>query len=418
MTGMLAALRRRRLGRSAALAGLLMLALGPLVHGQQSPARLSFGGTEPPLAEPPVKPPPADPPGRTRPDDVQPASCVNCNSGGLISPYGGHVGTAGCSNCARGMPCVPGRERCPEHEEPRNCCDRFFACFYDCICCPDPCYEGKWTPIADAAFYVDAARPQTQTRIRVDPGLGLVLPDRAEFFWARADGNGLGPKTPAPYIGERHVDYVDTFLYTEAATGRVGVFFEMSYRSLDPALVPHAAGFGDMFTGMKTLLLDCELLQLSMQFKTYIPVGSAGKGLGTGHVSLEPSLLLGLRINEDTHLQAQVAEWIPIGGDSNYAGAILHYHFSLNHLLYQIAEQVPLIGTLEFNGWSFQHGAFTAPDFGPAFQKAGDASYFSTGPGLRLFICEKVDFGIGVSFALSEEHWAQSLYRCELRLRF
>lgn len=397
---------------------------------QTPPARLTFSQNAPiePLpglpdlpAPPPATAPTSDAPAapaRPRTDlEVLQASCVNCNSGGSLSPYGNGGNSGGCSSCGAGAAgCYPGRDNCPPCER-CNHCDNFFCRFYDCICCPDPCYEPKWTPIADAAFYVDAARPQTQTRFRFDPGVGMILPDRAEYFWARADGNGSGPKPPNGARGELRLGYMDTSLYTEAATGRVGAFFEMSYRSLDPDYAPHAAGFGDMQVGAKTLLLDCELLQLSMQFRTYLPVGSAGKGLGTGHVSLEPSLLLGLRVSDDSHIQAQISEWIPIGGDPNYSGAIFHYHFSWNNVLYRFHPQVPLISTLEFNGWSFQDGSYTDPGIG-AFQKAGDSSYFSAGPGLRLFVCDKLDFGTGISFALTDQHWATTLYRCELRLRF
>jgi hypothetical protein len=366
---------------------------------QEPPARLSFGSAPAADIAPSID------------AELKQASCVNCSSGGLISPYGGPVATAGCSSCGSGQ-CVPGREQCPACE-PCNCVDRFFCRLYDCICCPDPCYDPRWTPIADSAFFVDAARPQTQVRFRVDYGVGMVFPDRSEYFWARSGGNGRGPGK-----AELGLSYADTTMYTEAATGRVGVFFETSYRSLDPDFNKHAAGFGDMTVGTKTLLLDCELVQVSLQFKTYLPVGDVGKGLGTGHVSLEPSLLFGIRISQDSFLQAQVAEWIPTGGDNDYAGAILHYHFSWNNLLFRFHPEVPVISTLEFNGWTFQDGAFTALGPNGSFQRAGDYGYFSAGPGLRIFACDKLDFGVGVAFALTEPHWATTLYRMELRLRF
>src|SRR6185369_13250757 len=97
--------------------------------------------------------------------------------------------------------------------------------------------------IADSAFYVDAVRPQTQTRLRWDSGVNVILPDRAEFFWARADGGGKGPKPPAGLLAETRLKYNDLMLYTEAGAGMVGAFFETPYRSLDPDNVPHAAGF-------------------------------------------------------------------------------------------------------------------------------------------------------------------------------
>src|SRR5262249_31088988 len=155
-----------------------------------------------------------------------------------------------------------------------------------------------------------------------------------------------------------------------------------------------AAGFGDMNLGTKTLFFDCELLQLAFQFRTYLLTGNFLKGIGNGHVSLEPSLLGSLKLTPDTYLQAQLAEWIPIGGDQSYAGSILHYHASVNQVLWRILPDVPLIGTFEFNGYSFQDGQFTDPVLGP-FQKSSGDTYLSLGPGLRLVVCNKIDFGIG-----------------------
>jgi hypothetical protein len=294
---------------------------------------------------------------------------------------------------------------------------RFLCCLYQCLCCPDPCYEPRWIPIADSAFFVDSVRPQTQQRLRWDSAMHLPFPDRAEFFWARADGKGKGPSPPSPFLGERRVNYNDLSLYTEGATGLLGVFVEMPYRSTNPELTPHHAGFADMNLGTKSLIFDCELIQVAFQFRTYLPMGNAGKGLGTGHVSLEPSLIVGIRLAEDTYLQSQFAEWIPLGGDPAYAGAVFHYHFSLNHVLCRILPDVPLIGTAELNGWGFQDGAFTDPVLGP-FQRASSDWYVSAAVGLRLFVCDRIDVGVSACYALTDPSWAGQLYRSEFRWRF
>jgi hypothetical protein len=418
MIGRLGAWRRLRPAGLLTAVLLTITSQGQPAAAQTPSARLAFSDS--PVSQPqaPAAAQPTAPVSSPILDtNVEQAQCPACASGGgVLSPYGGAVATAGCASCGSGMPCSPGREKMPPCPEGDGVLSRFFCCLYQCICCPDPCYEGKWTPVADSAFYLDSARPQTQTRIRVEPTYGLAAPDRAEFFWAQADGKGKGPG-PQNTLAENQVDYTDTRLYTEAATGKVGVFFEMSYLSLDPLHDPHAAGFGDMNTGIKTLLLDCEMMQFAMQFKTYLPVGNAGKGLGTGHVSLEPSLLMTLKLAERSYLQGQVAEWIPVGGDAGYQGAILHYHFSWNNQIYQFNPACPVVATAEFNGWTFQTGSYTDPINGP-FQRAAAFSYFELGPGLRFFICDKVDLGCGVSFALNEPNWYQTTYRTELRFRF
>jgi hypothetical protein len=422
----------RRRARAAGAALLLAAWLGGAACG----ARAEDEGAPP--APPPAAgqptPFPLDPlvpgePGEVD-GDLVPASCPAC-SGGVLAPHGYRPaplpplppltpvpvapdGEAGCASCGAG--CYPGRTGCYPCEA-NTCFGRFCCALYECICCPDPCYEPHWTPVADAAFFTDAARPQTQIRTRGDFGEGVQFPDRSEFFWARADGKGKGPSPRVPAIAEPKLNYSEMSLYTEGATGRIGVFVEMAYRSIDPTLDPHASGFGDMNTGTKTLLYDCELLQLAFQFRTWIPMGNFHKGLGTGHVSLEPSLILGLKLAPETFLQSQVAEWIPLGGDPNYEGAVLMTKWSVNHVLCRVLPDVPLIGTAEVNSWSFQAGSYTDTELGP-FQKSSGTTYVSAGPGIRLVICDKIDFGTAALFSLTEHHLADQLYRLEFRVRF
>ena len=64
-------------------------------------------------------------------------------------------------------------------------------------------------------------------------------------------------------------------------------------------------------------------------------------------------MLAALKISPSCYLQAQVSEWIPLGGDEEHSGAILHYHFSLNKECYK-SPGLRFIGTLEANGYSFQ----------------------------------------------------------------
>jgi hypothetical protein len=209
--------------------------------------------------------------------------------------------------------------------------------------------------------------------------------------------------------------------YQEAASagGRASAFTQITYRTVTPAQNDFHAGFNNISIGTKGLFLDCELLQLTFQFVTYIPLGSASKGLSNGHVSLEPALLGALRLAPETYLQGQLAEWIPIGGDTNYQGSILHYHFSLNHVLYRFNPETPLIATAELSGWSFQDGSYTNPRlFYSQFQKSSGNSYLMAGPGLRASVCDRVDFGAAVLFPLGEPNWGAPWLRVELRVLF
>ena len=122
-------------------------------------------------------------------------------------------------------------------------------------------------------------------------GVRLREPDKAEFFIPRTDGNGsyqqgarAGGGRP---VGAFQLDACEYRMYNEAAVERFSFFIDLGYRHIDPDFLPTAAGFTDIELGTKSMLLDCELTQITFQFKTYIPAGNAGKGLGTGHLSLD-----------------------------------------------------------------------------------------------------------------------------------
>jgi hypothetical protein len=360
-------------------------------------------------------------------------------------------GPGGCGDGSCGACCVPGRT-CVAGVWPDSRIGRVLAGLHDCLCCDDPCYEPHWEALADSAFFVDAARPQTQMRLRWDAGFSLKHPDRAEFFWPRqltipnqaeAPGNavrhgfGKGPR----YLASR-VDYQELSLYTEGASGNIGVFTETPYREVMPVISPltsqaemgmapargDESGFGDLTIGTKSLLLDTELLLLTFQFKTFIPIADFTKGFGTAHVSLEPSFLWNLRLTCATYMQGQISYWIPVGGDDLYQGNIFHLHFSFNHVLWRPLPDVYVIGTVEFNEWSILGGNYTASDFLVRDPTMGNmpkpvpvtatTAMFSMGPGARLFFCDKIDIGVGASFAITGDRWAQQLIRTEFRWRF
>jgi hypothetical protein len=341
---------------------------------------------------------------------VQQASCCGKSGGGGHGGYGGlFVGHAlgGGGGCADGT-CHAGRFPCHGFDMD-TWCGRCLGGLYEELCCPDPCYEPAWIPTANAAFFQDGPRPVTQTRIRWDRGLNNNFPDTAEWFWAKIGGKGPSTNTPS-------LRYDQLYLYQEIAAKGASVFFEVAYRSFDPVLGPSAAGFSDMNLGAKSVLLDRELLLVTMQFRTFIPTGNFSVGLGTGHVALEPSLLAALKLTPTTHLQMQVAEWIPIGGTAGFEGSTFHFHTSLNQMLCQYGNMLAIIGTLEMNGWSFR-GEFTDFPSGLAVPLSS-ATYMNGGPGIRMQICERVDFGFAAAFGFGNRHGPDQLYRTEFRMRY
>jgi hypothetical protein len=252
------------------------------------------------------------------------------------------------------------------------------------------------------------------TRFRWDYGNDLTQPDRSEYFWAAIGKKG----PPRP---ETNLSYHELRMYQEVATQRFSFFIDVPYRNLHGEVNGGAGGFGDLVIGTKSLLLDSELLQFSFQFATTVPTGVPGRGTGVGHVSLDPSFLWAIKLYPDTYWQGQLGYVIPISGTvvngSNFAGSVLHFHNTLNHVLCRPLADTALVGSLESVGYTFTSGRFTDPATGVALS-ANDQTYFSVGPSLRLCVCDKLDVGFGVQFSLSRNHFADQLYRTEFRYRF
>jgi hypothetical protein len=363
------------------------------------------------------------------------AGCSTCGNGLLAPTTTAETGDNGCCHCAEGCPsgcCHPGYYPCDCPCDSDGYASRLLGGIYHCICCPDPCYEPQWVPLANASFFTDGARPRTQMRLRADTVFDLSFPDKAEYFWGQEGIKGPGspgaggppapaipgaPAAPGTPIGERRVNYRDYTLYTEGARGPLGVFVELNYRNVGPDTFDGGAGFGDMNLGTKTLLLDCELLQFAFQFKTFLPTGNFNKGLGTSHVSLEPAFLLALKLTPQTYLQAETALWFPVGGETGIEGPVFHYHLSLNQLLWCCGRDIQLIGTVEAIGYEIGGGAFTKIDGTLGSAKDID-DIFSIGPGLRLSICNKIDFGVGSAFSLTSDKMGADFIRAEFRWLF
>jgi hypothetical protein len=204
---------------------------------------------------------------------------------------------------------------------------------------------------------------------------------------------------------------------SEIASGAASVAISLPYRTVNTTPFGNdAAGFSDMTITAKSLLVDSELFLCTLVTRTYILTGNVGKGLGTGHMSLEPGLLFGLRLTPKTYMQGQVLEWIPLGGDQHYAGAALRWGASVNHVFWQPVKDVRLIGTLELSGISFQDGLFTDPVKGP--QKLSGLNALSLANGWRLFFCDAMDIGVALDHGITGKYLVRNRMRFEMRFRY
>ncbi len=195
------------------------------------------------------------------------------------------------------------------------------------------------------------------------------------------------------------------------------------YRNLHGDVNGGAGGFGDLIIGTKSmLLLDSELLQFTFQFATQIPTGVPSRGTGVGHVTLDPSLLWAVKLYPDTYWQGQLGYTIPISGTQDgatFAGSVLHYHLAAQPHSLPPGRGHRTVGLhREAVGYTFTSGRFT------------DAVHRDVGRGEQPDVLQhgagrcgcasatKLDFGFGMQFALTSNHFADQLYRTEVRFRF
>ena len=122
---------------------------------------------------------PGQAPAQSQDHQVKRTECATC--GGFHSSLEGGAFHASMG-CANGN-CIPGRPPCnPPCNECNTVIDAFCQNLYQCICCPDPCYQPTWEPAANASFFADYARPRTVTRIRYDNLEDMTRPDRNQFW--------------------------------------------------------------------------------------------------------------------------------------------------------------------------------------------------------------------------------------------
>jgi len=362
---------------------------------------------------------PGQAPAQSQDHQVKRTACATC--GGFHSSLEGGVFHAS-TGCANGN-CIPGRPPCnPPFNECNTAIGAFCQNLYECVCCPDPCYQPSWVPAANASFFADYARPRTVTRLRYDNLEAMTRPDRNQFWINNVKPTYNNNRT----ITNLSARLQQVSLYQEAAGERGSFFVEVPYRQINESWAPTQAGFGDVNFGIKSLLFDCEMLQVSFQMRTYMPSGNFMNNLGTGQFALDPSILTSLKLSPTTYFQGQFGNWIPLGGpggNSKVAGGIFYWLMSLNQVLWYATPDSPLIATLEMDGWSFENGGYTPsilPNKKPhnPIPDGGGVSYFNIGPGFRQSICNRLDFGGAVTWATNDVHWAQPWFRFEVRFLF
>jgi hypothetical protein len=235
----------------------------------------------------------------------------------------------------------------------------------------------------------------------------------------------IDPKAPGLPLPETRVDYQDITSYLEVALNeRFSGFVEVPVRFLNPEQNANTAGLADMNAGFKWAFLYCPDRVASFQFRTWIPTGAASHGLGTNHVTLEPALLLNQRVTDHLVVEAELHDYIPIGG-TDFEGNVLRYGVGASYLVFQRCN-VRVLPVIEFVGWTVLSGkeAVVQPNAIDVQDARGD-TIVNGKFGVRIDLGPAGERGwgnsdlyVGYGRALTGDVWYKDIVRLEYRLRF
>jgi len=266
-----------------------------------------------------------------------------------------------------------------------------------------------------APLEIETTQPTNNLSLRFEPVYGLKYPDRLEYFWARTSAASGGKGPPLP---EKSVDYQDLRFRFEAGSAAFSASTEVMLRSLDPVVNANTTGFGDMNIGTKLRLVDGESWQISQVLHTYILTGDVRKGLGVGHISLEPGLLFRYNRNELTYWHGEMKFWIPVGADPNQGGEVLKWGLGVSHILYD-SDEFAVLPTLEMTSLMFLDGLRTGYPVPVNVPVDGEVA-MNMFPGVR-FVVDRgtlMEWGVGGGFTMGSSGWYNGLMRLDMRIGF
>ena len=258
-----------------------------------------------------------------------------------------------------------------------------------------------------APMVLDTALTSPYMGFRVRSDRGMNAPDRLEYLWGKA-GSG-----PAP---ESRVDLIDTIYRTEMGNEKAGFISEMRMRSVDPTINGNTVGFGDMLVGGKLLVYESMCTKVSTIFLTHLNTGPERKGLGRGHVALEPGVLAMRKWNDRTYLFGEWKYHVPLGASPGFSGDVFKTGWGIATIWHD-TDRYAMIPTFELQTHSFLFGGRTLPN-GTVVRVDGTTAV-DLYPGVRWTFNESAmgayELGLSGGMSIADRDWFDSRMIFELR---
>jgi hypothetical protein len=286
---------------------------------------------------------------------------------------------------------------------------------------------GGGTSVGDPG-YIDPAYIANRLRLRFDAGWEDNRPDRAEYFYGKCGcfrPNG-DPHAPGPRFPETSVNFQEIKAYGEfALQDNFSLFVEAPVRFIDPEVNQDTVGFGDLQFGARFGIIQDECTALTFQVRAYAPTGLAAGGLGTGHWSVEPGLLVQQQLSDRVAFLGEFLAWIPIDA-TDFAGDILQYGVGFKYDAYrscqfQASPIAELVGWTVLNGKESIFPGAVDPTTGlpaEATKSAGGDTIVNAKFGIRFNLGDAQTLYFGYGRALTGAVWYKDFLRAEYGLRF
>jgi hypothetical protein len=289
--------------------------------------------------------------------------------------------------------------------------------------------------------YIEDAIVTSEVRVRFDAALHDDTPDRAEFFYAKCgcyrglptptaanptlpgDLNSPGPGTGIP----QYVNFQQLYFYGEyAVVPKISLFTQLPIRWLQakgaqasPVGFSSNAGFGDMNFGVKYAPWASPSHSLTFRFLITAPSGDARSGLGTNHVSIEPSLLYYQQLTDRMAVEAEVGDTHPLSSSAGnpttsphgFAGDVFFYGVGPSYQFVR-DEQFRIAGVLEMVAWNVRSGQATTRT------NTYGVNIVNLKVGPRMGFGDHHSLYVGYGIALTSQTWYREIFRTEYRYSF
>ena len=167
----------------------------------------------------------------------------------------------------------------------------------------------------------------------------------------------------------------------------------------------------------KSVYLETSNFLATAQLRVYAPTADVDRGLGNGHVSLEPGLLMLRRLNCQWTASGELRYWTALGG-SDFAGDLIRYGLGLQHQTPSCCIPDPVVELVGWTVLSGQQSVLTTPEGAERIEDASGDTILNIKAGARVSLTSDSDLYVGYGHALTGDRWYQDTIRAELRYAF